>query len=152
MSLLPIIYTSLAIFFGTFITILIISYISYKFKSGKKEEFVGHESIHQNSFGQQQKLAHVPIYNINNNKSHQMNNSQTRKRVDYHYKEPNNYNTKIKRSTTMQVRERGFDTVVSKPRIQVVKRLSRPSEEPIKLPIQNSNYSEASLYRYYAQG
>ncbi len=152
MSLLPIIYTCLAIFFGTFITILIISYITYKFRSAKKNNSAQHHRITDNNkLMLKKRLAHVPIYNINDAQTYQMNNHQNYKR-DIH----NVYNsTRIAPKTSHSKRhidEKDYQTIQSRPRVQVVRRLSNLEEEPVKVSIKNTFYDESSLYKYYAQG
>jgi hypothetical protein len=148
---MPIIYTSLAIFFGIFITILIISYISYKFKAGKKDKYSEHEGISykDNLIYQNKKLAQVPVYDVNQAKHYQTNNYQTKKE--------NVQRQRVSPSVVYQVPKQAnpkdHETTTSKPRVQVVKKLSRQQEEPGKVPVQNNtSYNESSFYKYYAQG
>ncbi|MCX7797858.1 MAG: hypothetical protein N2249_04460 [Melioribacter sp.] len=154
MSLLPIIYTSLVLFFGLAMIVIIVSYIAYKLKA-QKNPLIEEE---------QKKYIHsqIPerIVNIHNNlqnnfynevyKSNRKNNNDNYKSLQYQSYQKRKNDNEIKLNNNSKYPSNKLKNI--KPRIQIMNSFSKftsKNYQKVNYRGANVDISKVDLLKYY---
>lgn len=147
MSLLPIIYTSLILFFGLMMIVIIISYISYKIKA-EKNPVIEEEIKKMNQLNMPQRIIKPnPAVNVVQINKNEAPNSQLQYRKNtnknYDSKKTAYYNTKPR------IEIMNFNPLFKKNETQNKKEINRRFENQYSHTTYQPDKSNINLLNYY---
>ncbi|MEJ5351291.1 MAG: hypothetical protein WHS65_06845 [Melioribacteraceae bacterium] len=147
MSLLPIIYTSLILFFGLMMIVIIISYISYKIKA-EKNPVIEEEIKKMNQLNMPQRIIKPnPAVNVVQVNKNEAPNYQLQ------YRKNNNKNYDSKKTAYNNTKPRieimNFNPAFKKNEIQNKKEINRRLEKQYSHETYQPDKSKINLLNYY---